>query len=252
MIDIAIEYQYLFFFRRKATGQLPTSWSELSERQFIAISKVINGAAPDRHFLALLTGVKNKLIGLLSPYELKVVTDGIDFISTAGNSHFNFFIRQIKGTKFTSPRIKLDAMTFGQFIFADAHYNDWMATKKEDSLNHFVSYLYLLPGENFDKERCKNRIEEVAAIPIDTRKAIAFNYGLVMVWLQKAYPLIFQETKEERKTKPLNTSGQSPWVKIFESLVGDDLINADRWAILPLHNIFRYMTDKFKENLKRK
>jgi hypothetical protein len=76
---------------------------------------------------------------------------------------------------------------------------------------------------------------------------------LILVWLQKCYPLIFQEKAET--SQDLSSSDKQPkqsqWLKIFESLVGDDLINRDRYAELSVHAVLRYLTNKYKENARQ-
>ncbi|HZK97530.1 MAG TPA: hypothetical protein VFC67_25235 [Prolixibacteraceae bacterium] len=61
MMDIEITYPFLFF-NRKAKGTVPTSWDELTERQFLAISHTIHGAEPDFRFLSVLTGIAQNLL----------------------------------------------------------------------------------------------------------------------------------------------------------------------------------------------
>ena len=51
---------------------------------------------------------------------------------------------------------------------------------------------------------------------------------------------------KERKPTP-----SDDWVKIFDNLVSDDLVNADKYAAMPVHTVFRYITRKIKENAKR-
>ena len=68
MISVAIEYPFMLF-KRKAIGRAPSTWSELTEKQFIAISRIINGESPDYKFLSVLTGINKDLLKKLSPYE---------------------------------------------------------------------------------------------------------------------------------------------------------------------------------------
>lgn len=252
MINIAIEYPVLFF-KRTVKGQAPSSWSELTRRQFIAISRTVNGAEPDFRFLSQLTGISKKLIKKLSPYELYQLSEAIDFIGQAGNSHSAFIITRIPGTDYVSPKPKLGGMTFGQFIFTESYYNDWLATKAEADLNNFIASLFLTQGEKFDSETIAENAVKIKLVDLDIRQAIAFNYGLILVWLQKCYPLIFQEKAET--SQDLSSSDKQPkqsqWLKIFESLVGDDLINRDRYAELTVHAVLRYLTNKYKENARR-
>jgi len=250
MMDIEITYPFLFF-NRKAKGTVPTSWDELTERQFLAISHTIHGAEPDFRFLSVLTGIAQNLLKKLHPYDLLKLSEGIEFVSKAGNVHSEFIIREIHGTDFVCPKPKLGAMPFGQFIFADSYYNDWMATKDVKALDNFVASLYLLPGEIFDSETIPEKVWIIVNADIEIRKAIAFNYSLILCWLQKCYPLIFQSPGEDSETEDVKKVKQSGWLKLFESLVGEDLINRDRYAELPVNTVFRHLTTKYKENAKR-
>jgi hypothetical protein len=253
MVVIAIEYPVLFF-KQKATGLAPSSWGELTRRQFIAISRTVNGAEPDFRFLSQLTGISKRLMKKLSPYEMYQLSEAIDFIGQAGNSHAAFIIKRIPGTDFVSPKPKLGGMTFGQFIFTESHYNDWQVTKAEDDLNNFIASLFLPQGEKFNSETIAGNALKIKLIDLEIRQAIAFNYGLILVWLQKCYPLIFQDNVVETRhalSLPNEQTKQSQWLKIFESLVGEDLINRDRYAELSVHAVLRYLTNKYKENARQ-
>lgn len=251
MIDIAIQYPFLLF-KRKAKGSAPTSWDDLTERQFIAISRTVDGYEPDFRFMSILTGIKESLLKKLPPFSLLKLTEGIEFIGKAGTIHSRFIIRELGGTDFIAPKPKLNSMSFGQFIFADAYYSDWMISKDVKQLNNLVATLYLLPGEKFDSDTISSRVWTIVNIDLDIRKAIAFNYGLILTWLKGCYPLIFQDSDRnaEPGLKP-GSASQTGWLKLFESMVADDLINRDRYAELPIHAVLRHLTNKYKENARR-
>lgn len=250
MIDIVIEYPYMHF-KRNAIGKVPTSWAELSERQFIAITKVIDGAEPDYIFLAIMTGINKELLKRLTAYEILKLSEGIDFVGKSGSFYHDFIIKEIPSKNLISPKPKLSGLTFGQFMFADAYYNDWNLLFNETALNKFIATLYLMPDEKFNPENTNKRTEMIESLNINLRKAIALNYALITVWLQKAYPLIFVEndTSQSKEVSPQPQS--SGWLNLFDSMVGDDLINRDRYADLPIHDVFRYLTKKFKENARK-
>ena len=189
----------------------------------------------------------------LSPFELLKLSEGIDFVGQAGKCHSAFIIRKIPETDFVSPKSKLAGLTFGQFIFTESYYNDWMVTKDEKALNNFIASLFLPSSEKFNNETIPSRIGKIAETDLDMRKAIAFNYSLVMMWLQKAYPLIFQSSSVDPDIARVDSirPNQSGWLKLFESLVGDDLINRDRYAELPLHTVLRHLTTKYKEGVRK-
>ena len=191
MTNIEIDYPF-FFFTRRAKGTLPGSWNELSEKQFIAVLMLVNGREIDFQFLSVLTSFPKRLIKALSPYQLAKLSDQFDFIGNGSKSHNAFFSPKLKGTKLYSPKPKLAGMTFGQFIFADAYYNTWLATKDDETLTKFIASLYLFRDEEFKEPAISGKKSLIEKLPKDLHLSIAFNYSLVISWLQQAYPLIFQ------------------------------------------------------------
>jgi len=256
MTNLEIEVPF-FFFARRAKGTLPGSWNELSERQFIAVSTLVHGREIDFHFLSVLTSFPKRLIKALSPYQLGKLSDQFDFIGNTSKSHNAFFSPKLKGTKLYSPKPKLACMTFGQFIFADAYYNTWLATKDDETLNKLIASLYLFDDEEFNEAAISGKKLIVEKLPNDLRLSIAFNYSLVVSWLQNAYPLIFHSSGNlpdpavrVDDIRPDIRTKDSGWLKIFESLVGEDLIHRNQYAELPVNVVLNYLTAKYKENAK--
>ena len=253
MIDVVVEYPFMLF-KRKAIGRAPSSWEELTEKQFIAISKIVHGADPDYRFLSTLTGINKELLRKLTPYSILKLSQEIDFIGKAGILYSKFIISELfwMGAQCIAPKPKLEGITFGQFIFLDAYYRDWSDFKQESALNKFVASLYLHKNEKFSSDLIDSRLVLIERVNPDIKKAIAFNWGLVIVWLQKAYPLIFRE-QEELEEQPANgkTQPNNGWISIYESIVGDDLINREKYAELPLHSVLRHLTKKYKENARK-
>ena len=249
MIDIVIEYPGLFS-RRTAKGKAPSSWAELTQQQFIAISRIVNGIEPDFRFLSVLTGFDKNLLKKLSPFDLLKLSEAIDFIGQAGNSYSEFLISKIPGTDFVAPKPKLSGVNIGQFIYTESYYNDWLSTKEDIKLNNFIASLFLIQGEKFNNESIADIVLKIKSVKPDIRQSIAFNYGLITVWLQKCYPLIFQDTtgKSTEQLPATERNRSTGWLKTFESLVGDDLINQDRYAELSVHAVLRYLTNKYKES----
>jgi len=254
MTNLEIEYPF-FFFTRRAKGILPGSWSELSEKQFVAVSSLVNGREINFQLLSVLTSFPVRLIKALSPYQLAKLSDQIGFIGNASKSHNSFFSARLMGTKLYSPKPKLAGMSFGQFIFADAYYNSWLSDKADETLNKFIASLYLHSNEEFNESAISGKKSLVEKLPKDLRLSIAFNYSLIVTWLQNAYPLIFHSTCNHADPavkaddiRPDIRSKDSGWLKIFESLVGEDLIHRNKYAELPVNVVLNYLTAKYKEN----
>ena len=252
MNNVSITYPVLGF-NRRLEFKVPTSWGELTSGQFVAIVGTVNGAVPDIRFLSAITGIGRRLLRKIHPYNILKLSESISFVGNSGTLHPEFIVKTLPGTGLVCPRPKLSNMQFGQFIFADAYYMQWIKSKNETALDNFVATIFLNKGEKFDSEKVADRSILVSKTEMGIRQAIAFNWGLIVMWLQKAYPLIFVATSaDEEKNTKIDLNAQSSWLKLFDSLVGDDLINRDRYAELPVHSVFRFLTEKFKENSRMK
>ena len=90
---------------------------------------------------------------------------------------------------------------------------------------------------------------------MNIRQAIVLNFQLIHEWLALAYPLIFQKREEMSNDagtdRTRSFSDQSPWIKVFQNFVGDDILHDEAWAAKPVNTIFAYMTRKYKENARR-
>ena len=117
-------------------------------------------------------------------------------------------------------------------------------------MDSFLAALYLPPDEKFRESFLEKNNSIMAKVDTLTREAIWINYLLIKEWLTQSYPLLFYKQEDIPKKKKQHDS--MAWVKILESIVGDDIINHDRYAQIPLHNMLRFMTSKLKENMKRK
>lgn len=260
MVSIKLEYHPFPYLKytRKINGTFPSDFSELKPVQFIAISKLINLKISETIFLKIMTGIKKFRIDRLDEYyryQLMLLFEPF----TSVTPYDSFIIPYIKtqGKLLVSPKPKLAGMTIGQFIFVESYFSNYQEDKNPSDLYKFIASLYLPEYKSFDENQITSGILVVEKIKPEILDAIVINYVLVKEWLAIAYPLVFQrdtETDESygKQPKTHKKPGNSVWLKIFESIVGDDLVNHDRYAILPLHNLLRWMTTKITENLKRK
>jgi len=141
-------------------------------------------------------------------------------------------------------------MSFGKFIFCESYYSDWMKSQEPEKLYRFVASLYLDKGERFNPDNIGLKVNTLKKVNIKILKAIAFNYSMVLRWLQKRYPMVFQEGKKQDDPEHHKMMETSVWVKLFESLVGEDLIHRDAYADLPVHAVLKYLTRKYVDSIK--
>lgn len=250
MVAIEITYRPAFWpWKRTFKKLFPTAYSELSTAQFIAIANMNSGNTGDISFLSIMTGLRKNLIrklGDFQRYKLFEIFNAFDI----DKPHNGFVIQSVKAGKTVLflPGAKLKGMSFGQFIFAQSLFETWQSSHTSTDLCRFVASICLKKGEIFSENTIGEKEKLLAATNAGTLQAIAFNWQLIGAWLGEAYPIVFSKDEPGEKVKQVNNG----WLKIYDSIVGTDIVNADRYAALPVNNVFRYMTQRIKENMKRK
>jgi len=247
---VAIKYRRFWPFFRKMSVEIPSSWAEINRKQFLLISQLQEKQLDNSKFLSDFTAIPVKILAMMPDYFLWKIGRLLDWITEKPQVN-RFFIREIKSgdLHLYSPLNKLKKVTFGQFIFADTAYSDLSVSESNNDLNRLVASLYLPQGEIFSDDLSGKRIPAISKTNYDTRKAIALNYGLVRTWLSEIYPMVFMSGDKNKNQEPQSSS--QAWIKAFESIVGDDIVNQDRYADLPVHSVLRYLTKKSKEYYKK-
>jgi hypothetical protein len=252
MKQISIQYHKLGI-KRKISASLPEQWSELSSEQLIAVSKNHYAEINEMVLLASLLGVKKNIAEKLNAFQLYSIGKELEFLLNF-KPLYSFSIHTLRGLN--APRHRLEGMSFGQFMYVDTYFEVAVLADDTAQLDKFIGCLYLPTGKQFDEKLIQDRADYVALFfRPEEKTAISLNYRLVKEWLCNQYPLLFQapelETSDLKQNSVAERSRSSDWVKVYESLVGDDIVNQDKYAELPLHTVFRYLTTKIKENARR-
>lgn len=241
MSDIRIEYRTFLGIKREVEVKMPEKWGEMNAEQLQAVSRNYTGAETDDKLLADMLGVRKGLVKRLSDFQKFMIAEELLFMNEI-SPEFCFIIKELSGL--VAPKARLSGISFGQFIFIESYYEKAVTKKDDVALDKFVACLYLPAGKEFNQRLIDERAGYVAEnVGTDDKVAISLNYGLVMEWLSKQYPILFQKSKQQTIAKQSSGGG---WVSIFESLVGDDIVNEDKYAALPLHTVLRYLTKKLK------
>ena len=219
-----------------------------------------------------MSALPMRILKRTDDYERFKLMEQLEFISDRRAFH-EFIIQEIRLSKLIrpareygmrgpllhAPEPKLKGVTFGQFIFADTYFSNYLESNDETDLNKFIAALYLRKDEKFDESLIKARYPYVGKINRTTREAIVINYQLIHEWLSLAYPLIFQRRREMSEIAPLpeqpagvSKGDSNIWIKVFQNFVGDDILHDDMWASKPVNTIFAYMTRKYKESARSK
>ncbi len=226
----------------------PDNWEELKPSQFIALVRVINGEISENDLLVEMLEQPHDVIKKLDAYQRYRLGQLLDFMQS--KAPFNrFIIQETNGLK--APKPGLDDVTFGEFIHMDTFYVDYQESNAKSDLLNLVSCIYVhYKGD--ERPTFSGRVDLYQAKKLHRLKqeAIALNYGLIRTWLEQAYPEVFPAQKESASTG--NSQKGNGWVDVYDSIVGDDLINAEKYFNMPCSEVLRYMNRKIIENRKNK
>jgi hypothetical protein len=240
MIPVTLEYKPLGFLGRKTIeARIPARWSEMNASQIVAIPHLQKGTLDESKLIEIFLGIKTEISRRLDSYQRFCILRNLRFVSEQ-EPLGNFIIKTIAG--FRAPDNNLRGVIFGAFIFGDTYYQNYISGKKED-LNRFIACYYL--DGRFDEKKVEENARIISSEPLEIREAIAINYVLIREWLARLYPNVFQKADPTKKREKFKG-----WVEVFDMVVGDDVVNEDKYAEKPLSSILRYLNRKMKEYYK--
>jgi hypothetical protein len=272
MRKVTIEYQPFrrLRYKRFFTGNFPSEWSKTNPKQLIAIACLMKSSISDVQFLSIMTGLSERMIGRLDDYQRFQLIELFD--SFHSDKPYNEFIIDKLDCNFVGsglgldsgcilvhPKPKLAGVTFGQFIFMDTYFANYQESSDVNDLNRFIAATYIPSGRRFIEHFIEANHKSIGKTDLLTREAIVINYHLIRDWLCTVYPMVFQKQSDNKKStdaenvakqKPVPKRDPNSWIKVFDGLVGDDIVNEDNYANLPVHNVLRHLTNRIKTNPK--
>lgn len=250
MRPVVIEYRPLLFpFCLRYKRKVPTGWNEVCDKLMVTITRYYNRSVNEDRLLKELFGLNNIIVKRLGRYYKYKLFELFDFI-TEFNPTKEFVIKDLNGLK--APKTGLKGVSFGRFIYGDSFYMVYLKDGSDDSLNRFIAAFY--GGKDFDDDNMDPMIELIKKVPRDKREAIAINYILIKKYLMGKYPRLFvkkEEESPEEKKKPAilrKKSNAGGWVPVFDAMVGDDIVNRDKYAELPVNEALRFLNNQIKNN----
>lgn len=247
MNTVALKYQRLPLMKwtRTVKACMPEKWSECSERQLKALLYSKSEGATDVRFISLYTGISERIVRKIDKFCQYLVIDAIEAVAKSPFTGI-FYIKKVQCGKemLVAPGDRMHGVTFGQFIFFDAYYND----NDKESADKFITHLYLPMGEKFNEDKCLARSKNLMTDEA-TKEAILYNYGMFYSYFEAAFPLLFSSGGGEGSKGKYDPRG---WIKVYENVVGNDIANSDKYADMPLTTMFRFLTENIKKAAKGK
>ncbi len=240
MTEIKLHYRPipLIGWKRGVTFRFPVSWVELSDKQMVTVSLIMEGTVSDNKVVRSMLGVSRKVARRLTSYQKYNLMSLLSFINQF-DAHHSFIIPEIKG--FTAPEPRLKDETFAAFLFAEHYFDRYMKSSSLEDLCLFVACWYR-DGEFSDKD-LESRSRILMKADRNTLDAISLNYHLIREWLAESYPAVFAYSAPEYKPKT-----EATWLDVLDAIVGEDIIHHDDYASLPVNNVLRFLNTRIKES----
>jgi hypothetical protein len=243
-MNIEVAYRPLGLMSIRFNRSLPGNWDGFSEKQFMVVGDIYERKLSDHQAISRLLEMPLFIAKKLDPFQVFCLMERMDFISEYRPCS-RFIILEIAGRR--PPGVRLQGMSWGQFMAVDSYFNEHVQDKNQDALYKFIAALYT--NGKFAPEEIQVGAKLIQK-QNDLRKcqAIKINYRLVLEWLMGKYPIVFRRQKSDSSKPAISPD----WVRIHDIVVGDDIANEDRYVERPVHNMLRYISRKIKENAKRR
>jgi hypothetical protein len=248
MNSVVIKYRpFLLPFEIKINRKVPSGWNEINEKMMVTIVKYYNRTVSEDTLMIELFGFSKRMVQRLNNFYKFKLFDLFDFIAVFDASQ-DFVIKNLGDMK--APKAGLRGVKFGCFILGDTYFQDYIKDKKEEDLDRFIAAFY--GGKDFDEDNFERTVAKVNKFPLETREAIVINYIMIKKWFVEKYKNLFKKTEEDTddKKKPavLKEKKVSGWLPIFDALVGDDIVNREKYFDLPVNEALRFLNNRIKNN----
>lgn len=265
MINVELQYRPVTWipFYRRVSRAFPEEWEEMDRKQFVAVSRVIQGDGDELMLMGALLGIGERKAKRIEDFQRFCIADLLQFISES-RSFDKWFFPSLVGL--SGPADNFDNIKFGEFIYADSFLMEYDLRHNVDALDRLIAVLYRRKvsdqndsdfsgdeREPFNENTFKQRIGKLSKIDKSVKLALLVNYRAVRECIISRYSYLFPPSAPvvgnvvKRKTYDLRA-----WVKVFEKLVGDDILNRDKWAEMGAHVVLSHMNESIKQSIKAK
>lgn len=255
MISLELKYRFWFVTLIKKY-RVPQSWNELTEHQFAVCASIHLQQTTEIEFLKQFFLLPEFLVRELDTFQIYKIVNLLNFTMQPSTGSDSFFFTHIPGTSLRAPGSKLQTTSFEQFALFDTFFFEYANNPTDDNLVKFISTLYIKKGETvtdididkrqeYIKKHCSKRVQY----------AIFLNYIFLRKWLSKSFRFLFEDNESEdeeepvrkrRPVQPVKKNNRPDWVAIIDNFVGDDILNYDKYKLMPCYLAFKTINNRIK------
>jgi hypothetical protein len=250
MLDITLTYKF-WFFKIKGSGKHPEKFSELNQKQLNAVFDFFDKKLSENKLISTILKINRFLVKRLDAYHRLRLSEFLSNSLDIDKPCSSFIINQLKlkGKVFLSPGDALKGVSFGRFVFIETYFLLFEKDKDDEAFNKFLAALYVEQDKVFTEKTVDN-FRYFKKLSPSTKSAIYYNYKLLRNWLRTKYTWIYQswDDKEEAKKYDVKDVNVKVWLSFRDNIIGDDIINEDKYDQLPAGNVLSYINRKIKLN----
>lgn len=248
MIQIRFEWRNWLGWKRTMERSLPTSYREMTSKQFNALTQLAKNYISEEHFYMQYLGVSEKVLKRLDAFQLYKITERLRI----DDKMLGFFVVDKLG-KLVAPGEKLSGMSFQQFITVDQYFGWYCYTEERAYLEMMLASLYIEEGKDFFTGSMKERMLLIREMDDRELYPAIVNWMMVKNWLAHIYKEVFPSSPvmtnvtvngKQKKQRPGN------WLEVFDALVGDNIAFIDEYKRVECMDALRILNSKLKKQNK--
>lgn len=223
---------------------VPSAYHEMTQQQFVAVAAMGNGLIGEKYFFKRYFGLPESIVVRLDEFQLYQLSEMLNYLKS-DKPDGKMLLRDVEGMK--APHDKLAGMSLQQFMTVDTFFSWYNLTKKPNWIDQMACTLFMRKGEDFFTEypepdiAYREKLALFEAWDEELKMATLFQWSLIKMWLSKIYPEMFAPGDGTQKEEP------SRWLDIFDSFVGDEVADMDKYKRMECMDALRIMNRRIKE-----
>lgn len=231
-------------------AEWPSTWDEMTPRQFRAVAKALSVESDEITARAcVIYALMNRpVLALKIQYgELFYLSEYVDFVFSDKPATQKFFLRRTRLgiVPMRGPADNLTDMRTGHFATVETYLQQALAHPQDARyLGRFAATLFLpVWNKRFNDKALARRGRKMAAKPMVWLQAVLLNYIFIRTALARQYPHVFKSPSEneERAAKSRKGARDLGWFGILLKLPGDVFGVLDARAEEPIHNVLTHL-----------
>ncbi len=246
-----VTFEYLHRGKRQTkTVNIPSTMSEASPEQFLALVSFSMGAIDEELFFKTFFYIDSKILSMLDPWQVYVIGQQLrDLWKLDKVDHFFLDSMDLHGQRLIAPAKQLKGMSFQQFMTIDQFFQWYLYTERASYEAAMVAAAYIPEGKDFFHYDHAALTEDLLTNGNPCIiKGVLMNWSMIRGWLSSAYPKLFPEAMSGTDDSvPHKKQRPGSWLDIFDKLVGDDLTRIELYPKIPCMDVIRILNKRLSK-----